>query len=197
MYTPAHQPTPRNTRHPGWHQPIPALEPTAPTAPPNTHHDMRPHEHCTEEEPPSPTQQPTPPATSYTRACHAWERGQNTHSKGIKEGVGGTSCARQREDRAREFGGRRLLCAPVGEKTLQVDIPRPKSRCWGEVPHRSLGMAAWTHLANGEGSYLPLCGLDTETGHVRGLRWHNLPRERKGKWRGNQRASKARKDTRW
>ena len=39
--------------------------------------------------------------------------------------------------------------------------PRPTSRRWGEVPHRRLGMAAWTHLANGEG-ILPLRGLDAE-----------------------------------
>ena len=55
-----------------------------------------------------------------------------------------------------------MLCAPVGETTLQVDIPGPTSRRQGEVPHRRLGMAAWTHLANGEGSCLPLCGLDAE-----------------------------------
>ena len=75
MYTTAHPPTPHNTRHPGGHQPIPALQSTAPTTPPNTHHDMRPHKHRTQEEPPTPTQR---------------ERGLNTHSKGIKEGIGGT-----------------------------------------------------------------------------------------------------------
>ena len=32
----------------------------------------------------------SPPATTYTHACHAWEGGHNTHSKGIKEGIGGT-----------------------------------------------------------------------------------------------------------
>ena len=56
----------------------------------------------------------------------------------------------------------RALCAPVGEKTPQVDILGPTIRCWGEVPHRRLGMAAWTHLSNSEGSCLPLCGLDAE-----------------------------------
>ena len=56
----------------------------------------------------------------------------------------------------------RLLCAPVGETTPQVAIPGPTSRRWGEVPHRRLGMAAWTHLANGEGICLPLRGLDAE-----------------------------------
>ena len=62
----------------------------------------------------------------------------------------------------RQWAGGRLLCAPVGEKTPQVDIPGPKSRCWGEAPHRWRGMTAWTHLANSKGSCLPLCGLDTE-----------------------------------
>ena len=46
---------------------------------------------------------------------------------------------------------------PSGGKTPQVDIPGPKSRRWGGVPHRRLGMTAWTHLANGEGSCPPLC----------------------------------------
>ena len=86
----------------------------------------------------------------------------------------------------REFGGERLLCAPVGETTPQVDILGPTSRRWGEVPHRRLGMAAWTHLANGEGNCLPLflyvdSTQRTETGQVLGLRWHNRPREWKGK----------------
>ena len=61
-----------------------------------------------------------------------------------------------------QLGGERLLCAPVGETTPQVAIPGPTSRRWGEVPHRRLGMAAWTHLANGEGICLPLRGLDAE-----------------------------------
>ena len=51
---------------------------------------------------------------------------------------------------------------PVGETTPQVAIPGPTSRRWGEVPHRRLGMAAWTHLANGEGICLPLRGLDAK-----------------------------------
>ena len=55
-----------------------------------------------------------------------------------------------------------VMCAPVGETTPQVDILGPTSRRWGEVPHCRLGMAASTHLANGEGSCLPLCGLDAE-----------------------------------
>ena len=80
----------------------------------------------------------------------------------MKERVGGLCCARQRKDWARELGGERLLCAPVGETTPQVAIPGPISRRWGEVPHRRLGMAAWTHLANGEGICLPLRGLDAE-----------------------------------
>ena len=52
---------------------------------------------------------------------------------------------------------------PVGETTPQVAIPGPTSRRWGEVLHRRLGMAAWTHLANGEGICLPLRGLDDYT----------------------------------
>ena len=52
----------------------------------------------------------------------------------------------------REWISRRLLCAPVGEKTPQVDMLGPKSRHWGGVPHRQFGMTAWTHLANGEDS---------------------------------------------
>ena len=79
-----------------------------------------------------------------------------------------------------EFGGERLLCAPVGETTPQVDILGPTSRRWGEVPHRRLGMAAWTHLANV--AFLCVDSTQrTETGQVRGLRWHNRPREWKGK----------------
>ena len=46
---------------------------------------------------------------------------------------------------------RKVVCAPVGGTTPQVAILGPTSRRWGEVPHRRLGMAAWTHLANGEG----------------------------------------------
>ena len=57
---------------------------------------------------------------------------------------------------------RKVLCAPVGETTPQVAIPGSSSRRWGEVPHRQLRMAAWTHLANGEGICLPLHGLDAE-----------------------------------
>ena len=68
----------------------------------------------------------------------------------------------QRKDSAREFGGERLSCAPVGETTPQVAIPGPTSRRWGEVPHRRLGMAAWTHLAKGKGICLPLRGPDAE-----------------------------------
>ena len=51
---------------------------------------------------------------------------------------------------------------PVGEMTPQVDIPGPKSRRWGVVPHCRFGMTAWTHLANGEGSCPPLRGPYTE-----------------------------------
>ena len=52
-----------------------------------------------------------------------------------------------KEDGARDRTGRRLLCAPVEEKTPQVDILGPKSRHWGGVPHCKFGMTAWTHLA--------------------------------------------------
>ena len=62
----------------------------------------------------------------------------------------------------RDWTGRRLLCAPVEEKVPQVDIPGPKSRCWGGVPHRRLGLTAWMHLANGEDICPAVCGPDTE-----------------------------------
>ena len=61
-----------------------------------------------------------------------------------------------------ELGGERLLCPFFGETTPQVAIPGRTGRRWGEVPQRRLGMAAWTHLANGEGICLPLRGLDAE-----------------------------------
>ena len=52
--------------------------------------------------------------------------------------------------------------APSGETTPQVDIPGPTSRRWGELPHRRLGIAAWTHLANSKGICFPPRGLDAE-----------------------------------
>ena len=55
-----------------------------------------------------------------------------------------------------------VVKGPRRGKDPRVAILGPKNRCWGEVPHRRLGMATWTHLANGEGSCLPMCGLDTE-----------------------------------
>ena len=146
----AHPTTPATSHFPAQHPSSPTPQPTAPTAPPNTHHGV---------EPPAPTQQRTTPTTTHT---HAWLRGRNMRSKGTKERVGCSCCARQRKDLARELGGERLLCAPVGETTPQVDIPGPTSRRWGEVPHRRLGMAACTHLANGEGICLPLRGLNAE-----------------------------------
>ena len=157
------------------HPPFPAPQPTSPTAPPNTHHGV---------EPPAATQQRSTPATTHTCARHAWLRGRRWRSKGMRERLGGSCCARQRKDWARDLGGERLLCAPVKETTQQVDIPGPTSRRWGEVPHRRLGMAAWTYLANGEGTFAFLCADSTrrrETGQVRGLCWHNRPREWKGK----------------
>ena len=141
-YSPVHPRTPHNPHPLAGHQPFPALQRTAPGAPPNTYPGV---------EAPASTQQRTTPATTHTRVRHGWPRGRHTRSKGLEERVGGLCCARQRKDRAREFGGERLLCAPVGETTPQVAIPGPTSRRWGEVPHRRLGMAAWTHVANGEG----------------------------------------------
>ena len=89
MYTPMHPHTSRNTHPPVGQQPFPALQPTTPTRPPNTHH---------EEEPPTPTQQPTTLTTTHIRARHVWGRGHNTRSNGIKERVGGSCSARQRKD---------------------------------------------------------------------------------------------------
>ena len=43
-----------------------------------------------------------------------------------------------------------------------MDILGPKSRRWGEAPHRRFGMTAWLHLASTEGICFPLYGLDTE-----------------------------------
>ena len=54
-----------------------------------------------------------------------------------------------------------VMSPVVREKTPQVDILGPTGRRWGEVPHCRLGMATWTHLANGKGSCLPRA-LDTE-----------------------------------
>ena len=52
--------------------------------------------------------------------------------------------------------------SPVGEKTPQVDIPGPKNRRWGGLPHCRFGMTPSTHLANGEGCCPHLCGPDKE-----------------------------------
>ena len=57
---------------------------------PNTHHETRPQDHHTNKELPTPTEQPTPPATTHTRMRNAGERGHNTRSKGIKDRRGGS-----------------------------------------------------------------------------------------------------------
>ena len=49
-----------------------------------------------------------------------------------------------------------MLCAPVGEVTLQVDILGPKSCPWGGFPHHRYGSSAWTCLAKGKDSCPPL-----------------------------------------
>ena len=65
-------------------RPFPPLtQPTAPTALPNTHHGV---------EPPAPTQQRSTPATTHTRARHAWLRGHEGEGRGFllrspKEGL--------------------------------------------------------------------------------------------------------------
>ena len=48
------------------------------------------------------------------------------------------------------------MCPRRGETTPQVDHLGRTRRCWGQVPHRRLGIAAWTYVANGEGDCLPL-----------------------------------------
>ena len=63
-----------------------------------------------------------------------------------------------KEDLARDLEAGGCYVPRSGEKTPQLDIPRPKSRRWGEVPHRRLGMAAWTRVA--KASCLPPFGLD-------------------------------------
>ena len=55
-----------------------------------------------------------------------------------------------------------VVMCPCWGKAPQMDIPGPTSRRRREVSHCRLVMAAWMHLANGEGSCLPLCGLNTE-----------------------------------
>ena len=41
-----------------------------------------------------------------------------------------------------DWTARRLLCAPFGAKTLQVDNPGPRSRRWGGVLYCQSGMTA-------------------------------------------------------
>ena len=89
LRTPPTTPTPATSYSPAQHPLFPAPQPTTPSAPPNTHHEVGP---------PAPTQQRTTPATTHTRARHAWLRGHHTRSKGTKERVGGSCRARQRKD---------------------------------------------------------------------------------------------------
>ena len=72
MHTPAQPHTAHKTHLPVEHQPFFALQPTAPSALPNTHR---------EEEPPTPTQEQTTPTTAHNHVHHAWERGRNTRNK--------------------------------------------------------------------------------------------------------------------
>ena len=120
--------------------------------------------HCAAQHPPRGGAARSYPTTDNTRhnphPCAPCVAKGTQHARQRHKGE--SCCARQRKDWTRELGDERLLCAPVGETTPQVDIPGPTSRRWGEVPHRRLGMAAWTHLANGEGICLPLRGLDAE-----------------------------------
>ena len=81
----------------------------------------------------------------------------------------------------REWTGTRLLYASIGEVTPQVDILRPKSRCWGRVPHHWYCMPTWMYLANGDALLCVDPTQSSETRKVRGLHWHSLLRERKGK----------------
>ena len=57
---------------------------------------------------------------------------------------------------------RKVVMCPCRGNDPASGHPGPTSRRWGEVPHCRLGMAAWTHLANGEGICFPLRGLDAE-----------------------------------
>ena len=52
---------------------------------------------------------------------------------------------------------------------------------YGNPPPPPLGVSTWTHLANGAVALLRVDPTQSsETGTVRGLRWHNLPREGEG-----------------
>ena len=78
---------------------------------------MTPHIKRTEEEPPIPAQHRVSPATHYTHTRHAWEMRHNTPTMDIKRGVGVHDALATRRTEHGERTGRRLLCAPVREKT--------------------------------------------------------------------------------
>ena len=131
---------------------------------------MRPHNHRTEEEPPTPTQQPTPPATTHTRACHAWERGRkglrDVLTKGRTEHwnleAGGWSGKRPCKWTTRGPN------AAVGERYLTAGLGWPLGRTWPTVTAIAFPCVDSTQRG--------------ETGQVWGLRWHYYrPSKRKGK----------------
>ena len=135
------------TQHPPQHE-APRPPRRGGTAPPpnNPHHPPQPI-------PPAIPVVPCAPCVGKV-AQHV-EQGRKGEGRGnvMHSPKGGLSAGIWRQE---------VVMCPVGEKTPQVDIPGPTSCRWGEVPHRRLGMATWTHVATGEGSCLPLCGLDTE-----------------------------------
>ena len=72
-----------------------------------------------------------------------------------------------------------LFCATVGEVTPQVDILGPKKP---PLPHHCMGCTpgySWPTARAPALLYVDPT-QSTETRIVRGLGWHNLPRERKG-----------------
>ena len=59
--------------------------------------------------------------------------------------------------------------------------PWPESRRWGGIPHRRCGGAHLDAPGQWRGQAPSPCVQSSETGTVRGFRWHNFPRERKGR----------------
>ena len=122
-----------------------------------------------------------------TRAKTAYTRGYVTCSlcpSATRAAIPrGSCCAHQRKDRAREFGGERLLCAPVREMTPQADNPNPPAAVGERYLTAGLGWPLGRTWPTAKAVAF-LCVESTqrsETGQVRGLRWHNRPREWKGK----------------
>ena len=137
MHTPVHQPAPHNTHHPRWHQPIPAFHAALPTTPSNTHHTMPPHIQQTEEEPPIPAQQPTPPITHHTHARHAWEMGHNTHTHHGNKGGGGQGVHDALATRRTERGnGQAEGCyvPPSGKRPRKWTSQGPKAAVGERAP---------------------------------------------------------------